>query len=52
MRLLLEPAAAGRSTLAGAGLAAAHAALEAADAALDALTAAKGPSRDKSGEAG
>lgn len=36
MRLLLEPAAAGRSTLAGASLAAGHSALEAADAALDA----------------
>lgn len=36
MRLLLEPVAAGRTTLAGADLAAAHAALDAADAAADA----------------
>lgn len=36
MRLLLEPAAAGRTTLARASLAAAHAALDAADAAADA----------------
>jgi DNA-binding GntR family transcriptional regulator len=36
MRLLLEPVAAGRSTLAGVSLAAAHAALAAADAAGDA----------------
>jgi DNA-binding GntR family transcriptional regulator len=36
MRLLLEPVAAGRATLAGVSLAAAHAALDAADAARDA----------------
>jgi len=36
MRLLLEPVAAGRTTLAGASLAAAHAALDAADTAQDA----------------